>query len=149
MCAARPLPALLPRPILRAAWVAVLNLAFASQTGDAAARPKRSFELEWNSPPGCPQQFDVTEQIRAMLGAAPGASLPSGLRATGIIEPIDDRFHLTLTVQVGLIERSRVIVSDDCTSLGKAAAVVLGLLIRREHESGRALSDSDLGGDFA
>jgi hypothetical protein len=123
-------------------------LVISSQTVDAAAQPNQSFELEWYSPSSCPQQFEVTEQIRSMLGVAPDAALPSGLRAKGELEPIDERFRLTLTVRVGRVERSRVIASDDCTSLGKAAAVVLGLLIRREHESGRALSDSDLGSEF-
>jgi hypothetical protein len=117
-------------------------------TVEAAAQPNQSFELAWNSPSGCPQQLEVTDQIRTMLGAAPGTTLPSGLNAKGVIEPVDTRFQLTLTVKVGPTERSRIIVSDDCTSLGKAAAIVLGLLIRREHESGKELSTSDLGSDF-
>ena len=115
---------------------------------EAAAQPNQSFELAWNSPSGCPQQLEVTDQIRTMLGAAPGATLPSGLSAKGVIEPVDARFQLTLTVKLGPTERSRIIVSDDCTSLGKAAAIVLGLLIQREHESGKELSTSDLGSDF-
>jgi hypothetical protein len=148
MIVARPLPDHAMCPLPRVAYGALLALVISSQTGNAAAQPNQSFELEWNSPSSCPQQLDVNEQIRSMLGAAPGATLPSGLRAKGELEPIAERFQLTLTVRVGQTERSRVIVSDDCTSLGKAAAVVLGLLIRREHESGRELSDSDLGSDF-
>jgi hypothetical protein len=90
----------------------------------------------------------VDEQIRTLLGAAPGSALPSHLRAKGVIEPIGERFQLTVSIQMGQTKGTRVIAADECRSLGKAAAVVLGLLIRKERDLGRALSDSDLGSDF-
>lgn len=136
------------RSIHRLTFRALLSVGVLVQARDATAQANRTLELDWQGPPSCPQQAQVTEQIQAILGAAPGATLPFGLRARGMIEPIDGRFQLTLTVRVGAIDRSRVIESDDCGSLGKAAAVVLGLLIRRTNESGRELSDSDLAGAF-
>lgn len=136
------------RPIRRALVVAIVHGFVATQALNATAQANQTFELEWGSPPACPQQLDVTEQIRATLGAVAGATLPSGLRAKGVIEPIDERFQLRLTVRVGQTERTRVIVSDDCVSLGKAASIVLGLLLRREHESGHELSGTDLERDF-
>jgi hypothetical protein len=116
--------------------------------GGHAKAQSNEFELDWQGPPNCPEQSAVTAQVRAILGAAPGATLPRGMHAKGVIEPIEERYQLTLTVRVGAAERSRVIVSDDCGSLGKAAAVVLSLLIRRANESGTELSEIDLGGVF-
>jgi hypothetical protein len=75
-------------------------------------------------------------------------AIPSRLSAKGVIEPSGERYQLTLSIEVGQIQGSRVISSVDCPSLGKAAAVVLGLLIRKERDLGRDLSDSDLGNDF-
>jgi hypothetical protein len=97
----------------------------------------------------CAQQPDIIEEIRKILGASRGATLPSGLSAKGVIEPSSERFKLTLTVRTRQSERTRVIVADDCGSLGKAAAVVLGLLIQRVQDSGQELSESDLATNFA
>lgn len=135
------------RSISRVAFNAFLTTIIATYAFSAEAQSNQ-FELEWQGPPNCPEQSEVTEQVRAILGAAPGATLPDGMHARGVIEPIDERFQLTLTVRVGSAERSRVIASDDCASLGKAAAVVLSLLIRRANESGTKLSEMDLGGAF-
>jgi hypothetical protein len=110
--------------------------------------PEPQFSLEWQSPSSCPQEAEVQEQIRAMLDVAPNSALPSRLRAKGVIEPVESRYQLTLSVQIGEISGSRVISSIGCRSLGKAAAVVLGLLIRKERDLGRELSDSDLGSGF-
>jgi hypothetical protein len=105
--------------------------------------------LEWEAPANCAQQSDIIEEIRKVLGASRGATLPSGLSAKGVIAPSNERFKLELTVRTRQSERTRVIVADDCGSLGKAAAVVLGLLIQRVQDSGGELSESDLATNFA
>lgn len=148
MFEARPLHDRTMRQADRWACGVLVAMALSSTTTRAGAQPNRTFELTWQAPANCPQQLEVTEKIRVMLGAAPGLTLPSGLRSRGLVEIVDARYRLTLSVRVGETERSRVIAADNCSSLGKAAAVILSLLIRKENESGRELSDSDLGGDF-
>lgn len=133
----------------RAKLSAILAWGLGSWSFDASAQSDQHFALEWESPSVCPQQPEVDEQIRTLLGAAPGSALPSHLRAKGVIAPIGERFQLTVSIQMGQTKGTRVIAADECRSLGKAAAVVLGLLIRKERDLGRALSDSDLGSDFA
>ena len=114
----------------------------------AAADERPNFELDWESPSICPQQAEVDSQLRLLLGVPPESVLPSRLRAKGVVEPIGERFQLTLSIQVAQTQRSRVIASDECRSLGKAAAVVLGLLIRKERDLGRELTHTDLSDDF-
>jgi len=117
-------------------------------SSNVAAQELPHFELAWESPAACPEQSEVDEQIRSLLSAAPGSALPSHLRAKGLIEPTGERFQLTLSIQIGPTRGVRIIQSDECVSLGKAAAVVLGLLIRKEQDLGRELSHADLGNDF-
>lgn len=102
-------------------------------------------ELSWDAPEGCPQQPEVLEQVRVLVGAAGEISQPSRLRVSGIIEPFDERYRLTLLIERKAMHGTRVIESDDCQSLGKAAAVVVGLLVRRQ-KSGDELSESDISG---
>ena len=123
-------------------------LVLASFTSTARAEGPQAFELEWESPIPCPQKREVDEQVRELLGVAPGSELPSHLQAKGVIEPVGERFQLSLSVRVAQTRGTRVIVSNECGSLGKAAAVVLGLLIRKERDLGRELSSGDLGNDF-
>ncbi|MGC4068471.1 MAG: hypothetical protein QM784_28255 [Polyangiaceae bacterium] len=106
------------------------------------------FALEWQAPANCPGQPEVWAQVRLLLDVGPKDTLSSRLTAMGVIESNGDRYQLTLSIEMGRTKGSRVISSVDCQSLGKAAAVVLGLLIRKERALGRDLSDSDLGSDF-
>jgi hypothetical protein len=52
---------------------------------------------------------------------------------------------LTLLIERNTTHGTRIIESDDCQSLGKAAAIVVGLLVRRQN-SGRELTESDISG---
>jgi hypothetical protein len=113
-----------------------------------AQREEPQFALEWQAPPNCPGAVEVWTQVRSLLDVSSKETLSSRLKASGVIESTGDRFQLTLTIEMGPTKGSRVISSVDCQSLGKAAAVVLGLLIRKERDLGRDLSDSDLGSDF-
>jgi hypothetical protein len=139
---------MIPRETSRVAVGALAAAFLALGPGGVIAQTLQRFELEWESPSVCPAKDEVDEQIRSLLRAAPGSALPSHLGAKGVIEPIGERFQLTLSIRIGQTRGARVIQSDECGSLGKAAAVVLGLLIRKEQDLGRELSDSDLGSEF-
>lgn len=103
-------------------------------------------DLSWEAPEGCSQQVEVEQQIRMLVGTLGEAHQVSRLRVTGSIEPFNERYRLTLVIERKSTHGTRVIESDDCQSLGKAAAVVLGLLVRREISSGRELTESDISG---
>ncbi len=118
------------------------------QSADCFAQQDQFLELEWDAPPNCPQPMEVKEQVRKLLGTQEGSELPSHLRAKGTVELASERYQLTLLVQVGTTKGTRVIASEDCNGLGKAAAVVLGLLIRKERKLGRELSAGELSLDF-
>ncbi len=138
----------IPYSIRRVVVVALVAAVFVHWPSTAIAEDPRHFELEWESPSVCPKQSEVDEQIRSLLRAAPGSALPSHLRAKGVIEPIGEQFQLKLSIEIGQTRGVRVVQSDECGSLGKVAALVLGLLIRKEQDLGRELSRSDLGSEF-
>ena len=102
-------------------------------------------ELAWEAPENCPQQLEVEQQVRALVGTSSGERM-NPLRVHGAIEPLGERYRLTLFIERSATRGTRVIESDDCNSLGKAAAVVLGLLVQKERTLGRELSDSELNG---
>jgi len=51
--------------------------------------------------------------------------------ARGRVERIGERYRLTLAVREGSVTKERRIESDSCADLGGAAAVTLGLLLKR------------------
>jgi hypothetical protein len=101
-------------------------------------------ELTWEAPANCPQQTEVQEQIQSLVSGLEQAQWQTSLRARGAIEFNGDQFELTLLIQRGRSTGKRVIASDDCRSLGKAAAVVIGLLMRKEQKLGRQLSAGEM-----
>ncbi len=101
-------------------------------------------ELIWEAPENCAQQAQVQQQLRALIGSSGQNANP--LQAHGTIEPIGKRYRLTLVIERSATRGMRVIESDDCHSLGKAAAVVLGLLVQKERALGRELSESEISG---
>jgi hypothetical protein len=116
------------------------------QTGVCLAQTNDPVELSWEAPESCPQQVEVQEQIGALVGTLGDMQQPNRLRVKGVIEPYNERYRLTLLIERKTTHGTRVIESDDCQSLGKAAAVVLGLLVRREINLGRELTESDISG---
>ena len=122
----------------------VLTFLFCAELG--VAQPAAPVELSWQAPDSCPQQAEVEEQIRTLVGTT-GAQQPlSPLHAKGVIELYNDHFQLILLIERNSIRGTRTIESNDCQSLGKAAAVVLGLLARREISSGHELTETDISG---
>jgi hypothetical protein len=75
-----------------------------------------------------------------------GGVQPTPFLARGTIEPLAGRYRLTLLIERHSARGTRVIESDDCTSLAKAATIVLGLLVRKEKTLGRELSESEISG---
>jgi hypothetical protein len=63
------------------------------------------------------------------------------MHVSGVVVSKEGRFELTLLITEGESTGQRVISSDDCHNLDRAAAVVLGLLIRQRQ--GLAANDSN------
>jgi hypothetical protein len=103
-------------------------------------------ELTWNAPPNCPQLRDVEQQLRNIIGDDPSKDWQSHLRASANIDKTLKGYQLSLEIQTGNSKGQRVIESTDCRNLDKAAAVVLGLLMRQERRLGRDLSENELNG---
>jgi len=101
-------------------------------------------ELTWEAPENCPREAQVQQQLRALIGSNNETTSP--LQAHGTIETIDRRYRLTLFIERRAAHGTRIIESEDCRSLGKAAAVVLGLLVQKERALGRELSESEISG---
>jgi hypothetical protein len=103
-------------------------------------------QLDWQAPPNCPQEAQVRQKLRDLLGTSANEGAPSRLRALGQIEPIGDRFRLTLNIHYDLVNATRVVNATSCEDLGGVAAVTLALLFRAEHSSSAPLTARDLGG---
>ncbi|HKO48767.1 MAG TPA: hypothetical protein VJV79_13640 [Polyangiaceae bacterium] len=123
---------------------AALALLFATETG--VAQSGALVQLAWQAPVNCPQEAQVRQKLRELLGASAGDAAPSRLRAEGRIEPIGERFRLTLNIHYDLVNGSRVVNATSCEDLGGVAALTLALLFRTEHSSGAPLTERDLRG---
>ena len=130
-----------PRLVTYSASVCALML----RVNVCLAQADAPAELTWEAPENCSQIAEVQQQLRALVGASIG-ELISPLRAHGTIEPLGKRYRLTLVIERSATRGMREIESDDCHSLGRAAAVVLGLLVQKERALGRELSESEISG---
>ncbi len=113
----------------------------------AAQADTSPVDLEWSAPANCPQQNDVQQQLMALLGQPKSATVTTPLHVSGAIEPSGERYRLTLKLERSENRGTRTIDSDDCKSLGKAAAVIVGLLVQKERLLGRELSNEELSGN--
>ena len=102
-----------------------------------------SVELSWVAPENCPQQSQVQHQLQALFGNS-SSDTQSPLIARGSITSVDGHYRLTLYIERRAAHGVRLIESDDCQSLGNAAAVVLGLLVEKERALGRELSETEI-----
>ena len=121
-------------------------LALLLVTGTSAAQSSALVQLAWQAPVNCPQEAQIRQKLRDLLGASAGDAAPSRLRAEGRIEPVGERFRLTLNIHYDLVNGTRVVNADACEDLGGVAALTLALLFRAEHSSGAPLTERDLGG---
>lgn len=100
-------------------------------------------ELHWDAPSQCPQSDVLQERIRALVGST--EVRPEQLRAEGRITRIEDKYHLVMLVRSGSAVGIRELDSDSCDHLTGAAAVALGLLVRRARSAATPLSSEVLG----
>jgi hypothetical protein len=98
-----------------------------------AQQPPSPVDIRWQAPAGCPQEGDVRDRIRKLLGSK---RPDSPLRAEGTIARTDGRFHLDLVVHAGDLVGTRSIEATSCDDLAGAAAVQLGLLIHSAEAAG-------------
>lgn len=112
----------------------------------SAAQSAVPMQLAWQAPANCPQETQVKQKLHDLLGASAVREAPSRLRAEGQIEPIGERFRLTLNIHYDLVNATRVVQASSCEDLSGVAAVTLALLFRAEQNSGAPLTARDLGG---
>lgn len=125
---------------------AAVGLALLLSAGVSSAQGAAPVQLRWQAPPNCPQESQVRQKLRDLLGASAGDAAPSRLRAEGLIETVGDRFRLTLNIHYDLVNGARVVHATSCEDLGGVAAVTLAILFRAEHSSSAPLTARDLGG---
>jgi hypothetical protein len=88
----------------------------------------QDLDLVWQAPDTCPTSEQVKSEFQRSLRLSPGY-VPPRLSATAIVEHTAGRWSLHLhTVRNG-IEGDREIEADSCTSLARAAALVLTLAL--------------------
>lgn len=109
------------------------------------AQGESPVELTWEAPKGCPQELEVQQQLRVLVGTS-SSEQTSALQAHGTIDAVDGRYRLSLFIGRSATHGTRVIESEDCRSLAKAATVVLLLLVTKEKTLGRELSESEISG---
>jgi hypothetical protein len=107
----------------------------------ALGEPNAALTLRWQAPAGCPQQAEVKERIRALIGSTRPAA--TSLLAEGTITQTDStHFHLKLVTRSGGLVGERTLDASSCANLTGAAAVSVALLLR----STEPLSEGDLAG---
>jgi len=127
-------------PTWLAAGSAVSVLAASSV---ALSQTSPVLKLQWDAPSQCPQVDAVQSRIRELVGST-GVS-PEQLRAEGRIIRSGDKFRLTLIVRSGAAAGVRELESDSCEHLTGAAAIGLGLLVRRARTATAPLTSETLG----
>ena len=130
-----------PSAAFGAAGLALLLFARVSRAEDVLP-----VQLRWQAPANCPQAAQVRQKLRELLGGSAAETAQSRLRAEGQIEPIGERFRLTLNIHYDLVNGARVVYANSCEDLSGVAAVTLALLFRAEHSSSAPLTALDLGG---
>ncbi|HEX2671111.1 MAG TPA: hypothetical protein VHM25_09585 [Polyangiaceae bacterium] len=127
------------------AAAAAIGLAAVFSAASSFAQSAAPVQLRWQAPPDCPQEQQVRQKLRDLLGANADAAA-SRLRAEGVIEPSGEHFRLTLNIHYDLVNGKRVVQANSCEDLGGTAAVILAILFRVEHSSDAPLTARDLGG---
>ena len=109
-------------------------------TRAARAETVADLSLRWRSPAGCPQQEEVKDRIRKLIGSTRVTA--TALQAEGTITQTDSaHFHLKLVTRSGSLVGERNLDATSCENLTGAAAVSLALLLR----AAEPLSADDLG----
>ncbi len=110
---------------IRACMAVVASLVCLTTTRRAQAQ---DLDLVWQAPDTCPTGEQVKAEFQRSLRLSPGY-VPPQLAAMAVVEHTGGRWFLHLhTVRNG-IEGTREIEADSCTSLARAAALVLTLAL--------------------
>lgn len=84
--------------------------------------------VTWTAPEGCPSEDEIKAEVRRMAGTAAPAAEATEVHATVSRDP-GNTWQLTLTTKVGSREGERKLSASDCAELGRAAALVIALMI--------------------
>lgn len=117
----------------RARCAAALTLIAASVlvTRRAQAQQVGGLVIRWDAPDNCPQQNEVSDRVRKLLGSPITLQVP--FQADGAIAQADDgRYRLKLVTRSGGLVGERTISSRSCEDLARAAAVAIALLLHGE-----------------
>jgi hypothetical protein len=98
-----------------------------------AARAQ-DLDLAWDAPAGCPTADDVKSEFRRSLHLAPG-HVPPTLSAGAVVDHTGEHWTLHMHIARNGVASDRDIEADSCTSLARAAALILTL----------ALGEGDMG----
>lgn len=118
-------------------------LSFALGLSSSSAHAQGVLDLAWEAPEECPSGLSVSKQVRSLAGDSSGGS---PWQATGRIERRGARYQLTLTLRRGNEIRERKMESTSCEDLAGAAAVALGLLLRKEQPPPSSATDGAAAG---
>lgn len=99
----------------------------AGQSLDGAAAPS-AIAITWTAPEGCPGADEIKAEVRRMAGAAAPTAEATEVHATVLRDP-GNAWQLTLTTKVGARQGERKLGASDCAELGRAAALVIALMI--------------------
>jgi hypothetical protein len=128
--------------------VVLLIALFGLVSRTARAQQLAGLTLRWDAPARCPQQNDLSERVRKLVGAA--SSAQAALQAEGTINRSESgRFHLKLVLRAGGLASERELESRSCADLTRAAAVAIALLLRPEEAASDGAQSSDRTGDTA
>ena len=99
MAGTRKLKQLPAQSMIRLACGAACALLLSMQAEVCLAQTDMPVELSWRLPENCPKQTEVQEQIRTLVGTLGETQPAIPLRVRGVIEPINERYRLTLLIE--------------------------------------------------
>jgi hypothetical protein len=88
---------------------------------------KTPLVITWSAPDGCPSADTLRAEVRRMAGAAAAAT--DQIEAHAAVVRDHAGWQLTLTTRAGALSGERKLSAPDCAELGRAAALVIALMI--------------------
>jgi hypothetical protein len=88
---------------------------------------KTPLVITWSAPEGCPNADTIRAEVRRMAGAAAAAT--DQIEAHAAVVRDHAGWQLTLTTRAGALSGERKLSAPDCAELGRAAALVIALMI--------------------
>ena len=88
---------------------------------------KTPLVISWSAPEGCPSADTIRAEVRRMAG--PAATATDQIEAHATVVRDRGSWQLTLTTQAGALAGERKLSASDCAELGRAAALVIALMV--------------------